>query len=124
MGNLRTPLEQFRLDNLLERKDIAEFLSVSRTFVGNICTGKNRLPELQKQRLLKNDRGWDTTALEKPDEPEEIVLNEKSMEMLRDIMATIESMSESFNSLKELIRIKDQQIGQLTGIITNMAEKK
>jgi len=56
-------LKAFRKANGLTQADVAQYLSVSAPFITRVETGSNKLPEDKLQKLINNDRGWDTTML-------------------------------------------------------------
>lgn len=56
-------LKEFRKQNKLLQKDVAEFLGTSREFVSIVESGRASLPSEQLSKLLVNDRGWDVSML-------------------------------------------------------------
>ena len=118
-----TPIESFRHDNGLTKKEIAEYLGVSQAFIGRVCSGQYNLPEKQLQKLLSNNRGWNTTELEKKISLEEQTFTgnlsgKELLQSIKDETARIESI------LNETIRAKDEQIERLTRIIENLSKRQ
>ena len=60
--------ERFLTDNDLRKKDVAEYLQVSKAFVTQLCQGLRKLPP-EKLALLKTRTEWDTSALLESDQP-------------------------------------------------------
>lgn len=56
-------LKEFRKCNGLSQKDVAEFLGVSRSFIGQVEAGFSKLPSDKTDKLLANDHGWDVSCL-------------------------------------------------------------
>ncbi len=56
-------LKAFRICNGLYQKDIAEYLDVTATFISAIERGNAKLPMEHLEKLLNNDRNWDTSPL-------------------------------------------------------------
>lgn len=56
-------LKEFRKCNGLSQKDVAEFLGVSRSFIGQVEAGFSKLPSDKIDKLLANDNGWDVSCL-------------------------------------------------------------
>lgn len=53
-------LKQFRRVNGITQAELAKYLEVSEPFISQVESGKNKLPKDKLDRLLNNDRGWDT----------------------------------------------------------------
>ena len=58
-------LKAFRKFNNLYQKDIAEYLGVTRGFISMTESGRAPLPYNHLRKLLENDKGWDTSMLQK-----------------------------------------------------------
>lgn len=56
-------LKNFRKENGILAKEIAEYLGISKAYVSRIESGADRLPEHQLRKLLNNPYGWDTSML-------------------------------------------------------------
>ena len=56
-------LKGFRKSNKLSQLQVAEFLGVSRSFVGQVEAGFSKLPSDKVSKLLANEQGWDVTYL-------------------------------------------------------------
>lgn len=56
-------LKEFRKCNGLSQKDVAEFLGVSRSFIGQVEAGFSKLPSDKIDKLLANNHGWDVSYL-------------------------------------------------------------
>ena len=63
MAVIFEPLKAFRRLNNLTQSELGDFLNVSKSFVSQLETGRADLPYWMKQKLLENDRGWDTSPL-------------------------------------------------------------
>ena len=124
MAIKRTPLEQFRTDNGLLKKDLAAYLGVSPAFVGRVCSGDYNLPSAQYERLLHNDKDWDTSALINfPDKNEpELLANSAGVELFNRLMETLTDLGETQSEYINLISSKDAQIAKLTNIIENLTQ--
>ena len=57
------PLKAFRRLNNLTQTDLGEYLSVSKSFVSQLETGRADIPFWIGEKLLNNDKGWDTSPL-------------------------------------------------------------
>lgn len=56
-------LKEFRKVNGLSQKDVADYLGVSRSFIGQVEAGFSKLPTDKIDKLLTNTNGWDVTCL-------------------------------------------------------------
>ena len=56
-------LKAFRKYNKLSQKDVAKFLGVSRSFIGQVESGFSKLPSDKLDDLLRNKQGWDISML-------------------------------------------------------------
>ena len=56
-------LKGFRQSNRIQQAELADFLSVSTSFISQIETGKRDLPENQLSKIMLNQFGWDTSML-------------------------------------------------------------
>lgn len=59
-------LRSFLFVNELSQKDVAEFLGVSKGQMSKLVSNTARLQLDQLEKLLTNDRGWDTKCLSNP----------------------------------------------------------
>jgi hypothetical protein len=127
--------ERFLTDNDLRKKDVAEYLQVSKAFVTQLCQGLRKLPP-EKLALLKTRTEWDTSALLESDQPSDqsirgnvtrignisgvtnsptTVKNNGGGESA-DLMRVIEELKEQNKSQRE-------QIQNLTEIIKNLTAR-
>ena len=56
-------LKAFRKDNGLSQKVVAEYLGVTRSFIGQVEAGFSKLPTDKVSKLLNNTQNWVTTSL-------------------------------------------------------------
>lgn len=56
-------MKAFRIFNDLSQKEVAEFLEVSIAFISAVERGQAKLPSDKLERLLENDREWETSPL-------------------------------------------------------------
>ncbi len=56
-------LKAFRKDNGLSQKEVAEYLGVTRSFIGQVEAGFSKLPTDKISKLLNNTQNWVTTSL-------------------------------------------------------------
>ncbi len=56
-------LKTFRKINGLKQEELAAFLEVSRSFIGQVETGRSKLTEEKVAKILNNNRGWDVDCL-------------------------------------------------------------
>ena len=63
-------LKGFRLANGIQQAELADFLSVSTSFISQVENGKRDLPEAQLSKIMLNQRGWDTAMIWKEMEEE------------------------------------------------------
>lgn len=56
-------LKAFRISNKLNQAELGEFLGIKKSFISKIENGKERLPAEKFQKLLHNNKGWDTSLL-------------------------------------------------------------
>jgi transcriptional regulator with XRE-family HTH domain len=57
-------LRGFRDANSLSQKDVAIYLGVSRSFVGQVEAGFSKLSQVKIDKLIANDKGWDVSCLQ------------------------------------------------------------
>lgn len=56
-------LKAFRKDNGLSQKEVAEYLGVTRSFIGQVEAGFSKLPTDKVSKLLNNTQNWVITSL-------------------------------------------------------------
>lgn len=56
-------LKAFRKANGLTQDELGAYLGMKKSFISKIENGKEKFPEAKFQKLVNNDRGWDTSAL-------------------------------------------------------------
>ena len=56
-------LRAFRKANGLTQDELGAYLGMKKSFISKIENGKEKLPEAKFQKLITNDKGWDTTFL-------------------------------------------------------------
>ena len=56
-------LREFRRANHLTQDELGEYLGIKKSFISKVENGKEKLPDDKFQKLVNNDRGWDTTYL-------------------------------------------------------------
>ena len=56
-------LRAFRKANNLTQDTLGEYLGMKKSFISKIENGKEKLPKDKFQKLIGNDRGWDTSML-------------------------------------------------------------
>ena len=55
----------FRQINRLTQSEVGTYLGCSKSFISQIETGRVDLPYESLQKLLNNDKGWDTSPLQR-----------------------------------------------------------
>lgn len=65
-------LKGFRKANNMSQKDLAEYLGVSRSFVGQVESNFSKLPQDKLNKLLTNKESWDVSMLLTDDELVEV----------------------------------------------------
>lgn len=60
-----TPLSVFLFYNNISRKELAEFLNVTPSYISRICSNDLPLTDFIRETIINNDRGWDTRFLMK-----------------------------------------------------------
>ncbi len=61
-------LKAFRKGNGLSQKEVAEYLGVTRSFIGQVEAGFSKLPIDKVSKLLNNTHNWVTTSLVSPEQ--------------------------------------------------------
>ena len=56
-------LKGFRQANGIQQAELADFLSVSTSFISQIEKGKREIPENQLRKIMLNNIGWDTSMI-------------------------------------------------------------
>ena len=56
-------LKAFRRANNLTQDALGEYICMKKSFISKIENGKEKLPKDKFQKLIANDRGWDTSML-------------------------------------------------------------
>lgn len=77
-------LKVFRNINNLKQTEIADYLGIGISFISQIENGKVNLPIDKFNKLINNDRGWDTTPLlpiETPSTDVEVIDDGSSMDI-------------------------------------------
>lgn len=64
MATTYEPFKAFRRINNLTQTDVGNYLDVSKSFISQLETGRADIPHWMLQKLLNNDKGWDTKPLE------------------------------------------------------------
>lgn len=57
--------EQFLKDNNLKKGEVATYLEIAPSNITDYCKG-GRIPDAQMEKLIRNNRKWDVTALLTP----------------------------------------------------------
>lgn len=61
-----TPLRFFLEQNSLKQSDLCKYLKVSHSYISQVINGRIKLSTTALEKLIDNDRGWDTSALTEP----------------------------------------------------------
>ena len=56
-------LRGFRKTNNLTQDELGEYLGMKKSFISKVENGREKLPAVKLQKLLSNDKGWDTSML-------------------------------------------------------------
>lgn len=127
--------ERFLTDNDLRKKDVAEYLQVSKAFVTQLCQGLRKLPP-EKLALLKTRTEWDTSALLESDQPSDQTIR-GNVTRIGNISGVTNSPTsvnnggggESAELMRviaqqtEQIKAQHEQIQNLTEIIKNLTAR-
>lgn len=116
--------ERFLSDNGLKKKDIAEYLQVSKAFVTQLCQGLRKLPP-EKFALLKANAQWDCSALGEGDmlrsEPRNV--NSQTVRIGNITASSSGSDSSELAALRAENESLRAQVDRLTKIIENLTSK-
>lgn len=127
--------ERFLTDNDLRKKDVAEYLQVSKAFVTQLCQGLRKLPP-EKLALLKTRTEWDTSALLESDQPSDQTIR-GNITRIGNISGVTNSPTSVNNNgggesaelmrviaqQTEQIKAQHEQIQNLTEIIKNLTAR-
>lgn len=127
--------ERFLTDNDLRKKDVAEYLQVSKAFVTQLCQGLRKLPP-EKLALLKTRTEWDTSALLESDQPSDQTIR-GNVTRIGNISGVTNSPTSVNNNgggesaelmrviaqQTEQIKAQHEQIQNLTEIIKNLTAR-
>ena len=91
-------LKAFRRKNNLLQKDLATYLGISREFISMVESGKAVLPRNHICKLLNNDKGWDTSAIQ-----EQESAGKKKIPLYNDV-ATIGGNNEQVANVDDAAR--------------------
>lgn len=101
-------LKTFRKVNGLTQMNVAAFLGVSAPFITKVERGDNKLPDDKLNKLLSNDRGWDTSMLTgdvtEADEPAtsaDIKALQREIELLREQLKTERERCDKYIAMLE-----------------------
>ena len=81
-------IKGFRKANGIQQIELADFLGVSNSFISQIERGEREIPESKLDRIVRNEKGWDTSLLYKEVSVVESKMNElarKEAEAAREI---------------------------------------
>lgn len=56
-------LKNFRKVNNLTQSVLGEYLGVQKSYLSQVESGKNKLSKEKLSKLIRNDKGWDTSML-------------------------------------------------------------
>ena len=56
-------LKEFRVKNGLTQTELGNYIGIKKSFISRIERGSAKLPDDKFQKLLSNDKGWDTSML-------------------------------------------------------------
>ena len=73
-----TDIKAFRRKNNLTQKELANYLGIGNVFICLIETGKSKLPARLLEKILDNDKGWDTSMFVPDLEPENWIVSENT----------------------------------------------
>lgn len=57
-------LKNFRLENSLTQDQLGAYLGMKKSFISKIETGREKFPLDKFQKLMQNEEGWNTRALQ------------------------------------------------------------
>ena len=94
-------LKLFKRANNLNQEKIAQYLGLSRGYVGSIDAGYARLNEEIIDKLVNNPYGWDTSMLQ---------VNEVERKQVSKESQKVELLQEKVRHLEELLQEKERLI--------------
>ena len=127
-------IKSFRKANNISQKALAEFAGVTQSAVSQWESGLTNIPSPILQRLISNDKGWDTTALLEGAPASTDNSNHGAVTTIGDISGITNSPTTVNNgNAAELLRVIEsqeeqisaphEQIRNLTDIIRNLTSK-
>ena len=115
-------LRGFRLINNLTQTELGEYLGMQKSFISKVENNKEKLPLVKFQKLLNNDRGWDTSALTEPSGNVNIGSWNKgnahvNMSVGAENAMKIALLEQENAQLKERLKDKDEEIAFLKSLL-------
>lgn len=100
----------FRKENNLYQKDLAAYMGVTIGFISAIERGESKLPEEHLQRLLANDRGWNTEKLLASVKELDVVALQKEVKLLQNSLRgthdIIRGLQQENQQLRESLEVE------------------
>lgn len=116
VSNTKSPFARFMYMNGIQRKEIADYLGTSLQYISMLCKGE-RIPSRIYKLIIDNDRGWDSTALTESVTDQSVTQTNTNGD---NILSA--GQSDVVASLREQIKMKDEQINSLLVIISNLSK--
>lgn len=114
--------KEFRKQNNLQQKDLADYLGISVTFLSQIETRKRKLPKEKLSKLLSNDKGWNVADfIVEIEEDDGFSLLPKN---LCGPSNDIEKLLQENAMLKERCAQLEDQNGKFWALIEKLTNKK
>lgn len=92
-------LKIFRKNNNLTQDELGSYLGMKKSFISKVENGKEKLPDAKYQKLLFNDKGWDTSVLVNADN----TIKDDSSD-LRTRLAVLEKENELLREQNEFLK--------------------
>lgn len=120
--NLR--LKLFRKDNNITQTELGEYLGVGRQFICAIERGKCDMPKDKYDKLMKNDQGWNMTALTRDSNNTSISANASSHSKASINIGSRIALEEHLAALQERISELERERDRYWTIIQKLLNKQ
>lgn len=107
---MSTQIKDFLTNNNLKQCDLARFLGITEGAVSHLIKGKANLSRANLNKLLNNDKGWDTSMLEESSGDKFEINSTGNMEFYNRSQKVSSPTSAEVELLKVRVKILEEQL--------------
>lgn len=118
----RIDLQRLRKESKISQKELAKMLNVPQSFISQVETGKDPMPEYWPQMLIDNLNISDISVyeIEENDPVPTFINSQNGTSVFNDIDKFIDLMKSRDELFRDVVKEKDEQIKRLITVIEKM----